>query len=58
MLTPGAGAAAGANGLTIAFLHGLGGMIMLAMAVQWLLFAAIAALGIAALMRYLRSPSR
>lgn len=36
----------------------IGGMMMLAMAVQWLLFAALAALGIAALVKYLRAPSR
>lgn len=34
---------------------GMGGVMMLAFAVQWLLFLVLAGLGIAALVKYLRS---
>lgn len=36
----------------------MGGMMMLAMGAQWLLFVVLAGLGIAALVKYLRTPSR
>ena len=39
-------------------MDGMGGMMMLAMGVQWLLFVVLAVLGIAALVKYLRAPSR
>lgn len=35
---------------------GMGGMMMLAMGVQWLLAVGLAVLGIAALVKYLRTP--
>ncbi|WP_255370621.1 MULTISPECIES: hypothetical protein [unclassified Brevundimonas] len=39
-------------------MSGMGGMMMLAMGVQWLLAVVLAVLGIAALVKYLRTPSR
>jgi len=39
-------------------MSGMGRMMMLAMGVQWLLAVVLAVLGIAALVKYLRTPSR
>jgi hypothetical protein len=36
----------------------MGGMMMLAMGLQWLLVVVLAVLGIAALVKYLRTPSK
>ena len=39
-------------------MNNMGGPMMVAMGVQWLLVVVLAALGIAAVVKYLRTPSR
>lgn len=39
-------------------MDGMGGVMMLAMGVQWLLLVVLAVLAIAALVKYLRAPPR